>query len=65
MPAARRLQRWRRLIQASFCLLFIFAPVFDLFRIDLNADHVWLLGLEWRLGLDAFQCRGANGALAG
>jgi len=65
LPAARRLQRWRRLIQASFYLLFIFAPVFDLFRIDLNADHAWLLGMEWRLGLDAFQGRGANGALAG
>jgi hypothetical protein len=66
LPAARRLQRWRRLIQASFYLLFIFAPVFDLFRIDLNADHAWLLGMEWRLGLDALSGpggkRGAGGA---
>ena len=35
-------------------MLFILAPVFDLFRYDLNADHAWLLGMEWRLGLDPF-----------
>lgn len=61
----RIIQRWRRLFQLSFYLLFILAPVFNLFRVDLTADHAWLLGFEWRLGLDAFQGRGANGALAG
>ena len=52
-------------MQAGFYLLFVLAPVFDLFRLDLQADHAWLLGMEWRLGLDAFQGKGANGALAG
>ncbi len=65
LPAARRMQRRRRLMQATFYLLFIFAPVFNLFRVDLYADHAWLLGFEWRLGLDAFQGRGANGIEAG
>lgn len=65
LPAARRMQRKRRLMQAAFYLLFVFAPVFNLFRIDLYADHAWLLGFEWRLGLDAFQGRGANGVEAG
>lgn len=52
LPAARRLQWRRRLFQGGFYLLFILAPVFDLFRFDLDADHAWLLGFEWRLGLD-------------
>lgn len=61
----RTIQRWRRLFQLGFYLLFILAPVFNLFRVDLIADHAWLLGFEWRLGLDGFQGRGANGAQAG
>ena len=61
----RTIQRWRRLFQLGFYLLFILAPVFNLFRVDLIADHAWLFGFEWRLGLDGFQGRGANGALAG
>jgi polyferredoxin len=60
-----RVQHWRRLTQATFYLLFIAAPIFNLFRVDLTADHAWLLGMEWRLGLDAFQGRGARGAEAG
>lgn len=63
--AARNLQKRRRVMQGCFYLLFVLAPVFDLFRLDLQADHAWLFGMEWRLGLDAFQGKGANGALAG
>lgn len=51
---ARQRQRWRRFCQAGFFLLFVLAPVFDLFRYDLLAGHAWLLGFEWRLGLDDF-----------
>lgn len=47
-------QRWRQLTQASFFMLFILAPVFDLFRLDLNLKHFILLGFDWTLGLDAF-----------
>lgn len=48
------LQRRRLAWQAGFFVLFVLAPVFDLFRYDLNAGHAWLLGMEWRLGLDDF-----------
>ena len=50
--APARTQRLRWVLQGGFFVLFILAPVFDLFRYDLNADHAWLLGMEWRLGLD-------------
>lgn len=52
--AAAAMQRRRRAFQAGFFVLFVLAPVFDLFRYDLDADHAWLLGMEWRLGLDPF-----------
>ena len=50
----RRLQQWRTLFQAGFFTLFILAPVFNLFRYDLHSGHAWLLGAEWRLGIDAY-----------
>lgn len=50
----QRSQRLRTAMQVGFFVLFILAPVFDLFRYDLDADHAWLLGMEWRLGLDPF-----------
>ncbi len=65
LPAARRLQWRRRLFQGGFYLLFILAPVFDLFRFDLDADHAWLLGFEWRLGLDDFLAKRASNVEAG
>ncbi|CAH1749053.1 (Fe-S)-binding protein [Thauera humireducens] len=53
--AAQRSRQGKRLaFQVGFFVLFVLAPVFDLFRYDLNADHAWLLGMEWRLGLDDF-----------
>jgi len=65
-PAGRlglnRVQRQRLVTQTGFFVLFIIAPVFDLFRYDLNAGHAWLLGMEWRLGLDDFMA-GRIGAL--
>ncbi len=50
-----RLQHRRWITQMSFFLLFVLAPVFDLFRYDLEAGHFWLFGQPWTLGLDAFQ----------
>ena len=47
-------QRWRRLTQAGFFLLFVFAPVFDIFRLDLNLGHLILFGFDWTLGLDEY-----------
>lgn len=52
--ATDRLQRRRRTLQAGFFVLFVLAPVFDLFRIDLHAKHLVLFGLDWTLGLDAW-----------
>ncbi|MDY0047637.1 MAG: 4Fe-4S binding protein [Thauera propionica] len=53
--AAPRSRQGKRLaFQVGFFVLFVLAPVFDLLRYDLNADHAWLLGMEWRLGLDDF-----------
>jgi len=49
-----RVQRWRQLTQAGFFLLFVFAPVFDIFRLDLNVKHFILFGFDWTLGLDDF-----------
>ncbi|MBI4755770.1 MAG: 4Fe-4S binding protein [Betaproteobacteria bacterium] len=47
-------QRLRLAFQTGFFVLFIVAPVFDLFRYDLTRGHAILLGFEWRLGLDEF-----------
>ena len=45
--AAPRSRQGKRLaFQVGFFVLFVLAPVFDLFRYDLNADHAWLLGME-------------------
>ncbi|WP_136413224.1 4Fe-4S binding protein [Herbaspirillum sp. ST 5-3] len=49
-----RVQRWRQLTQTAFFLLFIFSPVFDIFRLDLNVKHFIFFGLDWTLGLDDF-----------
>lgn len=45
-------QRQRRYFQAGFLLLFILAPVFDIFRLDLYQKHFFFFGLHWTLGLD-------------
>ncbi|HJV53533.1 MAG TPA: 4Fe-4S binding protein [Noviherbaspirillum sp.] len=47
-------QRWRQITQAGFFLLFIFAPVFNIFRLDLNVKHFIFFGLNWTLGLEDF-----------
>lgn len=57
-----RVQRQRLVTQTGFFVLFIIAPVFDLLRYDLDTGHAWLLGMEWRLGLDDFMA-GRIGAL--
>ena len=47
-------QQQRLLWQAGFFVLFIMAPVFDLFRYDLVAGHAWFLGMPWKLGISDF-----------
>ncbi|MBW8457129.1 MAG: 4Fe-4S binding protein [Thiobacillus sp.] len=47
-------QRWRQLTQAGFFVLFVCAPIFDIFRLDLNLKHLILFGFDWTLGMDDF-----------
>ena len=47
-------QQKRLWFQAGFFILFLLAPVFDLFRFDLNVKHFFFLGINWTLGLDDF-----------
>jgi len=42
----------RRIFQTAFFLLFLFAPLLDIFRLDLNLGHFVLFGQDWTLGLD-------------
>ena len=46
------LQRKRFLFQAGFFLLFVLAPVLDIFRFDLNLKHFIFFRHAWTLGLD-------------
>src|SRR5690348_6004358 len=48
------LQQRRRLTQGGFFILFVLAPVFDLFRLDLELHHFVVFGMDWTLGLDDF-----------
>ena len=49
------LQQTRLLTQAGFFIVFIVAPVFDIFRLDLYLGHLIIFGQDWTLGLEAFQ----------
>jgi ferredoxin-type protein NapH len=63
--SAGRLQRLRLWTQIGFFVLFIVAPVFDVFRYDLTRGHAYLLGFEWRLGLDDYFIGKLTGTEAG
>ncbi len=46
-------QQKRFVWRSAFFLLFIFAPVLNLFRFDLNENHFVFLTYPWTLGMDA------------
>ncbi len=48
------LQDKRLWVRSGFFLLFVLAPVLNLFRLDLNLGHFIFLGMDWTLGLDPF-----------
>ena len=48
------LQRRRSLTQSGFFILFVLAPVLDIFRYDLTQGHFIVFGQAWTLGIDAF-----------
>lgn len=50
-----RIQKYRSWTQTGFFLLFLLAPVLDIFRLDLNLGHFIILGYAWTLDLGAFQ----------
>ena len=45
-------QQKRLIWQSSFFVLFLFAPILDIFRFDLNENHLVLFGQPWLLGID-------------
>lgn len=47
------LQTRRRVGQVGFFLLFLLAPLCNLFRFDLTDTRLWVLGMPWSLGIDA------------
>ena len=47
------LQQQRLLWRSGFFLLFLFAPIFDIFRFDLNQNHFILFQHPWVLGISA------------
>jgi polyferredoxin len=51
---AHRLQRRRHWMQAGFFAFFVLAPALNLLRFDLNETQLWVLGMRWTLGIDAF-----------
>lgn len=51
------LQRQRLLTQLAFFALFALAPLFDLFRFDLNAGHAYFLTGQWHIGIDDYLAR--------
>ena len=51
----KKLQQYRLTTQTLFFILFVLAPVFDIFRLDLYLGHLIILGQDWTLGLDAIQ----------
>ncbi|MCW9048463.1 MAG: 4Fe-4S binding protein [Gammaproteobacteria bacterium] len=48
-------QAYRNIGQITFFALFMFAPVLNIFRLDLYEGHFILLGFNWTLGLTEFQ----------
>ncbi len=49
-----RLQKLRNATQGGFFLLFLLAPALNLLRFDLYEAQLWVLGMRWTLGIDAF-----------
>ncbi len=50
--AGHNIRSNRRWFQAGFFILFLVAPILDIFRFDLNLGHFILFGQPWTLGLD-------------
>lgn len=49
----------------GFFILFVLAPVADIFRYDLSRGHAILFGFDWRLGIDDFLAHRISATEAG
>jgi hypothetical protein len=49
------MQRRRLIFQLGFFALFLLSPALNLLRFDLTEAQLWVLGMRWSLGIDAFQ----------
>lgn len=49
-----KVQRNRLAARTTFFLVFLLAPVLDIFRFDLTQGHAILFGNAWTIGIDAF-----------
>ncbi len=47
----QNLQKFRRVTQSFFFVLFCIAPLFNLFRFDLDEGHFYLLTFHWSIGI--------------
>ena len=50
----RHLLRYRRCTQIAFFLLFVSAPLLNLFRLDSDTAQFYIFGTPWKIGIDAF-----------
>lgn len=48
-------QQLRLITRSSFFLIYLLAPIFNLFRFDLNSQKLILFGQQWNIGIDAFR----------
>ena len=48
-----KLQHQRLIWRSGFFLLFILAPILDIFRFDLNENHLFFLTQPWLLGINS------------
>ena len=54
------LQRYRTLTKLSFFLLFLFAPLLDIFRFDLTLGHFIIFGQAWTISIDSILYGGGD-----
>lgn len=56
------LKQQRLITRSAFFILFVIAPVLDIFRLDLYEGNFILFGFDWTLGLEPYQ-RGEMGGI--
>lgn len=57
-------QQYRKITRSSFFLLFLFAPLLDIFRYDLALGHFIFFGHPWTLNLESVLAGGGDSVTA-